>query len=239
MTTIKPGHIGGSPIHSDAELPSAKRSAGAPIAPTKPSTLDSLDTTKAERGVHSPTPGGLKEGLHPPKSQPLSAPPTFEAVPDIPSSLEAPGRIKGLIRGTKHENVFGPSKHWAGKHAVRLGNNLTKAIHRALDKLVHDEKKVELNLAEMGPADLDLAIRGKLLRERDQKAMTHVRKPSTLLFETIPILFLSGLSFGIDPTLKATLDPSLTLPGGALLKLGITAEAGEDLLTTASHPYEG
>ena len=226
VTTIKPGHIGGSPIHTDAELPSAKRSTGARTAPTKPGTLDSLDTTKAERGVHSPTPGGLKEGLHPPKSQPLSAPPSFEAVPDIPSSLEAPGRIKGLIRGTKHENVFGPSKHWAGKHAVRLGNNLTKAIHRALDKLVHDEKKVELNLAEMGPADLDLAIRGKLLRERDLKSDDPRKKAIDTALRNDPNSVPVWLELGIDPTLKATLDPSLTLPGGALLKLGITAEAG-------------
>ena len=208
MTTIKPGHIGGSPIHSDAELPSAKRSAGAPIAPTKPGTLDSLDTTKAERGVHSPTPGGLKEGLHPPKSQPLSTPPTFEAVPDIPSSLEAPGRIKGLIRGTKHENVFGPSKHWAGKHAVRLGNNLTKAIHRALDKLVHDEKKVELNLAEMGPADLDLAIRGKLLRERDLKSDDPRKKAIDTALRNDPnSVFLSGLSSGLTQHLRQLSTP--------------------------------
>ena len=47
-----------------------------------------------------------------------------------------------------------------GKHAVRLW--LLTRRFRALDKLVHDEGGGGLDLAEMGPADLDLAIVGVL-----------------------------------------------------------------------------
>ena len=85
---------------------------------------------------------------------------------------------------------------------------------------------MELNLAEMGPADLDLAIRGKLLRERDLKSDDPRKKAIDTALRNDPNSVPVWLELGIDPTLKATLDPSLTLPGGALLKLGITAEAG-------------
>ena len=78
----------------------------------------------------------------------------------------------------------------------------------------------------MGPADLDLAIRGKLPRERDLKSDDPRKKAIDTALRNDPNSVPVWLELGIDPTLKATLDPSLTLPGGALLKLGITAEAG-------------
>ena len=88
---------------------------------------------------------------------------------------------------------------------------------------------MELDLAEMGPADLDLAIRGKLLRERDLKSDDPRKQAIETVLRNDPNAVPVWLELGIDPTLKATLDPSLTLPGGALLKLGITAEAGAKL----------
>ncbi len=226
MTTIKPGHTGGLPTNRADNLPANIGKSDASSTSPAPVALDKLEKVATEHGVRGNAPGGLKEALTPPKAKPLSSPTVFESVPDLPSSLENPGRLKGLIRGTKHENVFGPSKHWAGKHAVRLGNNLTKAIHRALDKLVHDEKKVALDLAEVGPADLDLAIRGKLLRERDLKSDDPRKKAIETALRNDPSSVPVWLELGIDPTLKVGLDPSITLPSGALLKLGITAEAG-------------
>ena len=239
MTTIKSTHSTTSRPGSEPEATSRADDVGP--APRGPSinSRDGLDLTKPEASVGQKDEPGLERGMVPPKPKPIREVPTFESVPELPQGLEAPNRLKGLIRGTEHEAVFSKSNHWLGKHAVRLGNNLTKAIHRALDKLVHDEKKVEFDLAEFGPADLDLAVRGQLLRERDLKSDDPRKKAIEAALRKDPNSIPVWLNLALDPKLSAELTPSLTLPSGVLLNLGINLEVGASIsserLLTPTH----
>jgi len=236
MTTIKPTQPSGilktEPLDSPSTTAQPTRSCASPSA-------DTLESRSSDASNHSSPATALERGMVPPKPTPLHTPPSFESVPDLPSALEAPNRLKGLIRGTEHQAVFEKSNHWLGKHAVRLGNNLTKAIHKALDKLVHDEKKHEFDLAEFGPADLDLAVRGQLLRERDLAADDPRKKAIEAALRADPKSIPVWLKLGVDPKLTTELSPSITLPSGVLLRLGLNLETSASIsserLLTPTH----